>query len=71
MDVLFSLKTSNSFCEFFHITPSATMNCSFGSLATSALEKKSEVHYMSSETPVPPNFKSEINFSETYTPYEL
>ena len=57
--------------SFFHITPSATMNCSNGSLATSALEKKSEVHYMSSETPVPPNFKSEINFSETYTPYEL
>ena len=57
--------------NFSDVTPSATLNCSLGSLATSALEKKSEVHYMSSETQVPPNFKSAINFSETHAPNEL
>ena len=57
--------------NFFDITPSVTMNCSFGSWASSALEKMSEVHYMSSETPVPPNFKSARIFSETFPTYEL
>ena len=57
--------------NLFDITPSATMNGSFRSWASSALEKMSEVHYMSYETPVPPNFKSAIIFSETFAPYEL
>ena len=35
------------------------------------IRKKSGFSYVSSETPVPPNFKSAIIFSVTYAPYEV
>ena len=57
--------------KFFDITPFTTMNCSFGSFDNLRIRRNLEVDCMSSVTLFPPDFKSAINFSETYALYEL
>ena len=71
MDVLFSQKPAIVSVKFFGITPFTTMNCSFGSFDNLRIRRNLEVDCMSTVTLSPPDFKSSINFSETYAPYEL
>ena len=71
MDVLFRQKPAIVSMKYFDITPSAIMNCSFGSFSNLCIRKKSEVDCILSEIPVHPDSKSARSFSETYVPNEL